>query len=136
MISEVRWEGLAQMAADLRSGWPTRMGRGCSELTKGVMGTVHELYVENLSGGAPSTASRPLPVGMRSGDLRDGAKKVQVNQYRGDVFNEVPYAGFIESGTQHMAPRRPLGDAVDRAQEMLPGQVGQVMTTIIITEGA
>lgn len=134
MISEVRWEGLAQMAADLRSGWPTRMGRGCSGLTKGVIGSVHQMYVENLSGSVPSTASRRLPVGMRSGALRDGARKAQVNQYKGEVFNEVGYAGFIENGTQHMAPRRPLGDAVDRAQEMLPGQVGEVMTTIIITK--
>jgi len=132
VISEVRWEGLAQMAFDLKVRKPSLMVREVNDLTKTLIGDVHTIYVENLSGSVPSTASRPLPVGVRSGDLRRGAKKRQINQYAGEVTNEVPYAGFIEAGTRKMAPRRPLGDAVDQVEQMVPGELDKVLTTVLI----
>jgi len=134
MISSVRWFGLTQMALDLGKGMPDRLGRGVNQYTKNLLETTHTLYVENLSGGSPSTTERPLPVGMRSGTLKAGARKVQRNQYSGEVLNDVPYAGWIEVGTCKMAPRRPLGDAVDRVREMIPGELAQVMTTVVKTE--
>jgi len=134
MFSSVQWVGLTQMVFDLKSGVQQRMGRGVNDFTKSMIDTVHQLYVENLSGGAPSTASRPLPVGVRSGTLLAGAKKQQINQYRGDVFNEVPYSGFIEVGTYKMAPRRPLGNAVDLVRGMVPGEMGEVVTAVVRTE--
>lgn len=132
MISSVQWEGLTQMAFDLKRTRPSLMPQGCNELTKGLLEMVHTVYVENLSGSVPSTASRPLPVGVRSGTLRRGAKKRQINQFSGEVTNDVPYAGFIETGTRHMAPRRPLGNAVDQVSELVPGKMGQVLTTILV----
>lgn len=132
MISEVRWEGLAQMAFDLKVRRPSKMVQEVSGLTKTLTGSVHEIYVDNLSGSVPSTATHPLPVGVRSGDLRRGAKKRQINQYAGEVTNEVPYAGFIEVGTRKMAPRRPLGDAVDQVGQMVPGELDKVLTTVLI----
>lgn len=33
-----------------------------------------------------------------------------------EVFNETPYARFVEYGTRHMAPRAMLGRAVARAR--------------------
>lgn len=132
MISSVQWQGLTQMAVDLKRTKPSLMQTGINELTKGMIGMVHQVYVENLSGVSPSTAARPLPVGVRTGKLREGAKKRQINQYSGEVTNEVPYAGFIEVGTKHMAPRRPLGAAVDQVSEMVPGKMDQVLTTILV----
>ena len=132
MISSVRWEGLTQMAFDLKRTKPSLMPQGINELTKGLIEMTHTIYVENLSGSVPSTAEQPLPVGVRSGKLRRGAKKRQINQYSGEVTNDVEYAGFIEAGTRKMAPRRPLGDAVDQVSEMVPGRLDQVLTTILV----
>lgn len=132
MISSVQWEGLAQMAFDLQKKKPSLMSMAIQDMTKTLIGDVYQIYYENLSGSVPSTATRPLPVGVRSGDLRRGAKKRQINQYSGEVTNDVPYAGFIEAGTKHMAPRRPLGDAVGQVGEMVPGKMGQVITTVVV----
>ncbi len=132
MKSSVRWEGLSQMAFDLKRTKPSLMPQGINELTKGLIEMVHTIYYDNLSGSVPSTAEHPLPVGMQTGDLRRGAKKRQINQYSGEVFNDVHYAGFIEAGTKKMAPRRPLGDAVDQVSEMVPGKLDQVLTTILV----
>lgn len=132
MISSVQWEGLTQMAFDLQKKKPSLMPQGINEMTKGLIDMTWQIYYDNLSGSVPSTATHPLPVGMRSGDLRRGAKKRQINQYSGEVTNDVHYAGFIEAGTRKMAPRRPLGDAVDQVSEMVPGKMGEVMTTIVV----
>ena len=132
MRSSVRWEGLTEMIMDLKAGVPARMDRGVNQYTKDILEIVRQMYVDNLSGGGPRTATSGLPIGERSGDLKEGATKRQINQYSGEVFNVVPYAGFIEEGTQHMPPRRPLGDAVDRGGEMVPGEMGQVLTTVVI----
>jgi hypothetical protein len=134
MISEVQWIGLTEMAFDLKVRKPRKMIRGIDGLTKDMMDMLHQFYVENLSGSVPSTAARPLPVGVRSGRLRAGAMKRQINQYACEVSNTVYYAGFIEVGTRKMAPRRPLGDAVDKLSQMVPGKLGKVLTTILIEE--
>ena len=132
MISSVKWKGLTKTVFDLRHGVPKRMQRSCNSMTKDMLEIVHQLYVDNLSGTQPSTASRPLPVGVRSGKLRDGAEKRQINQYAGEVVNDVEYSGFIEIGTSKMAPRRPLANAVDLAGGMVPGRMDQVMTEIVL----
>lgn len=132
MISSVKWKGLTKTIYDLRRDLPKRMERSCNGMTKDVLNVVHTVYVENLSGARPSTAAQPLPVGMRSGDLRAGAKKRQINQYAGEIVDDVDYSGWIEIGTWKMAPRRPLGNAVDLAGEMVPGEMGQVLTEIVL----
>lgn len=132
MISEVRWEGLTAMIMDLQAGVPATMVREVNEYTKDVLEMVHQVYVENLSASGPRTAHSGLPVGVRSGTLRAGAQKRQINQYAGEVFNEVEYSGYIETGTRRMPPRRPLGDAVQQVEQMVPGRMGEVMTTVVI----
>ena len=132
ITSSVRWEGLTKMVFDLQYGVPRRMDRGIEEHTKRMGENVHQAYVDNLSGSVPSTAARPLPVGVRSGHLLASAEMVIVNQYRADVENKTHYAGFIEDGTRFMAPRRPLGDAVDLVGKMVPGSMGKVMTSVLI----
>jgi len=131
MISNVKWYGLTEMIMDLKN-MPARMRREVNQYTKDVLEMTHQIYVENLSGSAPSTAGSPLPVGMRSRDLRNGAMKRQINQYACEVYNDVPYAGFIEVGTKKMVARRPLGDAIDQMDRIVPGRMGQVLTTVII----
>ena len=100
-------------------------------MTKRASGRMLALYVENLSGSEPSTTEQPLPVGVRTGTLRAGAKVKQVNQYRADLYNDVPYAGFIEDGTRKMAPRRPLRDAVEQYTEgELPNDAHDVVVRV------
>lgn len=132
MISSVKWQGLTEMVMDLKRGVPMRTTRTVNEYTKDVLNMALQIYVENLSGGGPRKATSGLPVGVRSGDLLAGAKKRQINQYAGEVYNRVPYSGWIEEGTRRTPPRRPLGNAVDRVGWMLPGRMGKVMTTIVI----
>lgn len=134
MISSVHWVGLTEMAFDLRVRRPSKMVHEINELTKRMLDMVHATYVENLSGTVSSTAARPLPVGVRTGRLRAGATKRQINQYSGEITNDVPYAGFIEVGTRKMAPRRPLSDAVDKVSHLVPGELEKVLTTVLITE--
>jgi hypothetical protein len=100
--------------------------KGITQLTRDTGQKVHTKYVENLSGTQPSMAADPLPVGVVSGELRSKAKSVQVNQYRVDEVNDAPHSGWIEHGTAKMAPRRPLGDAVQQVGEELPGDMGEV----------
>lgn len=130
----MEWTGLADMAFDLKVKKASKIPREVSALTKDLMNMAHQVYVDNLSGAVPSTAARPLPVGVRTGKLRAGAHKRQVNQWSCEVTNDVEYAGFIEVGTQHMAARRPLGNAVDTVERMVPGKLNDVMTTIVVEE--
>ncbi len=101
-----------------------RAGREIEAFIDELVDDVHEQYVENLSGNVPSTASRPLPVGVRSGQLRAGAKKqgARTNpvtgQTVGRVYDEVDWAGFIEFGTRKMAPRQPLAGALDQEAQI------------------
>jgi hypothetical protein len=134
MRSSVRWEGLTKLIMDMKYGVPQRMTPAVNQYTKDILDLAWQVYVDNLSASGPRTATSGLPVGVRSGTLRAGATKRQVNQYSGELTNDVPYAGFIEEGTQHMPPRRPLGDAVDWVGEMVPGRMGQVLTTVVIEQ--
>jgi hypothetical protein len=128
--SNVRFKGLTQLTAALEKGrrkWP----KEANALTKKSSGEVLDLYKDNLSGPVPSTAVHPLPVGIRTGDLLAGAEIKQVNQYRADVVNDVPYAGFIEDGTVFIVPRRPLANAVEQyTGGDLPNDANQVMVNV------
>ena len=132
ITSSVRWEGLTKMVFDLQYGVPRRMDKGIERHTRRMGENVHQAYVDNLSGSVPSTAAQPLPVGVRSGHLLASAELRIVNQYRADVENKAHYAGFIEDGTRFMAPRRPLGDAVDTVGQMVPGEMGKVLVNVLI----
>ena len=128
--SRIEWKGLARFMGVLERG-KARIPPKFSDLTRRAGGQILDLYKDNLSGRAPSTAAHPLPVGIRTGTLLEGAKMTQVNQYRVDVENDVPYAGFIEAGTYKMAPRRPLKAAVDQfIDEDLPDEAREVMVEI------
>lgn len=128
--SRIEWKGLARYMGVLERG-KKRIPPTFSVFTRTAGGQVLDLYKDNLSGRVPSTAAQPLPVGIRSGRLLEGAKMVQVNQYRVDVKNEVPYSGFIEEGTMYMAPRHPLKAAVDQfIDEDLPDEARKVMVEI------
>lgn len=111
--STVSWKGLEKMILDLQETIPRQCSQSMSNLTQDTGETMLLRYQENLEGTVPSTASDPLPVGMRSGDLYDGANLRQINQYAFELSNDVDYSGWIEMGTEHMAPRHPLQDAVD-----------------------
>lgn len=128
--SNVRFIGLTQLTAALHKGrvrWPQE----ANKLTKKAGGELLSFYEANLSGSMPSTTEHPLPVGIRTGELLAGAEIVQVNQYRVDIKNDTPYAGFIEHGTVHMTPRRPLADAIEQyTQGDLPDDAHQVVVNI------
>ena len=128
--SRIEWQGLSRFTGVLEKG-KARIPPKFNDLTRTAGGIVLDLYKDNLSGRVPSTAAQPLPVGIRSGRLLEGAKMVQVNQYRVDVKNEVPYSAFLEFGTYKMAPRRPLSDAVEKfIGEDLPDEARRVMAEI------
>lgn len=128
--SRVEWVGLTKMIEDIANRSRVRWPQGCIKLTRKWANKVHKRYVENLSGSAPSTSEKPLPVGVRSGDLRAGAKTVIINQYKFREENDVPYSGFIEDGTVKMTPRRPLGNAVFRTQDEAPGDMNEVLVEV------
>jgi hypothetical protein len=101
-----------------------------------IVDDVHEQYVANLSGSVPSTAARPRPVGVRTGKLRAGAKKERARtntvtgRTTGRVYDETPYAGFIEFGTRKMAPRQPLADALDQKAQV-DSRMDRVMMRVV-----
>jgi len=127
--SRVEFKGLTAMIMDLQGRAKKTMPL-TSKMTKGLNDATYTLYVQNLSGSVPSTAAQPLPVGVRSGTLRSNAKRRMINQYSFMIENETFYAGFIEEGTRHLVPRRPLGNAVDQIQNKVPGEMGATMTKI------
>jgi len=101
-----------------------------TEMMRGLKEAIATLYTRNLSGAVPSTDWRPLPVGVRTGTLRAGVKAQMLNQYSFKVTNDVPYSGFIEVGTRYMAPRRPLGAAVDQIAGRVPSEMNKVLTEV------
>jgi hypothetical protein len=117
------------MVWDIR-GRARAMMPATNKMTKATMNLLHTIYVQNLSGSRPSTTAHPLPVGIRTGTLKAGATKRQINQYKSEVFNDVLWSGFIEHGTVHMTARRPLGDAVDQTGQHVPGEMNQVMVSV------
>lgn len=130
LASKVSWRGLSEMIRDIKRRQLVEWPKGANAMTKKAMNTIHATYVQNLSGAVPSTAVKPLPVGVRSGNLKAGAKKRQVNQYRCYVENLVPYSGFIENGTYKMAPRRPLADAVEKFEAGLQIEAEKVLVEV------
>lgn len=125
--SRVEFKGLTAMIMDLKSRAKKTMPLTL-EFTKGLAEATNTLYIRNLSGSVPSTAARPLPVGVRTGYLRSMAKTRKINQYSWRTYNSAFYASFIESGTRRMLPRRPLGDAVDQISRTIPGEMGKVIS--------
>ena len=130
LMAPVKWTGLTQMVFDLQHNVQKRLRRSCNEMTKDMLGMVHRIYVENLSGTRPSTATRPLPVGMRTRMLVKSARIRQINQYAGEVVNDARHAGWIELGTYKLVARRPLGDAVDEVRGMVPGRMDDAIREI------
>lgn len=128
--SAVGFEGLTKMTADFTERIPQDASRIIAEWTAELGIFVHEKYKENLAGMVPSTADNPLPVGYRSGDLYAGARLQILNQYAFEVVNETPYAGFLEDGTESIAPRRPLQDAVDQMTAKMGAEQQQIMVEI------
>ncbi len=129
--SFVQWTGLTELIAELEEHLPRRASRDIAALNDEYMETVLQLYRDNLAGTVPSTEDWLLPVGMRSGELYEGARGELVNQYSHVVYNDDPKAGFIEYGTVHMAPRMPLSDAVDKVEQTLDVTLDEVMMGII-----
>jgi hypothetical protein len=128
--SFVQWRGLTELIADMQT--MSREAReSIVEMTVRFAERVHYLYVRNLEGMEPSTASSPLPVGMRSGDLHEGATSEIVNQYSFTEWNDVPWAGWIEDGTAKMEPRAPLADAIRQFEEEMETALDEVLVGIL-----
>lgn len=127
--SSVRWTGLTRLILDL-DGRTRRMQPQINLMTRSLMDTHHDRYVDNLEGASPSTTARPLPVGMVTGELRASARKRQINQFSYTIWNDAAHAGFIEDGTQHITPRRPLGDASDQIDVIVPGEMDDVVVEV------
>ncbi len=137
LISGVAWEGLTKMALDFKETIPRNMSRTMAGWTRELGEESIRLYRENLRGSQPSTAEDPLPVGIRTGALLAGAELHLLNQWAWEIINAVPWAGWIEDGTQFMAPRRPLGDAVDVLEKKLgvEGAMDRVLTLVLEIPG-
>jgi hypothetical protein len=127
--SSVEFKGLTRLMFFL-DGRSRRMQPQIGWMTRSLMDTHHDRYVENLEGSVPSTTARPLPVGMVTGELRASARKRQLNQFSYKIWNDAGHAGFIEDGTQYMTPRRPLGDATDQIDKIVPGEMDKVVTKV------
>jgi len=125
----VKWKGLTKLVKGIEDG-KAKTKPSLSEFTRKLGKDVLDKYQENLSGAVPSTAARPLPVGVVTGELLAGARVKQVNQYRTDVYNDAGHSGWIEDGTSKMAPRRPLKNALDQIEETVPGRMGEVTRKI------
>lgn len=136
LSSTVAWDGHTKLLLDLKNA-AANSGRLMYEATL-ELGQEHLiLYKENLNGTAPSSASDPIPVGVRTGELLAGARLDDggtgggtVNQYVYSIKNDVPYAGWIEDGTAHMAPRHPLQNSVDIMAGRYSAKLDETMTTI------
>lgn len=116
---------IANIRGSARAMQPTING-----MTKDLMNAHHALYVVNLSGTKPSTASSPLPVGVVTNDLRSKAEKRQINQYSYEIKNDSDHAEHIEFGTQKMVARRPLQNASEQIEKQVPGEMGKVMRKV------
>ncbi len=127
----VQWTGLTELIADLEEHIPRRASRDLAVLNEEYMETVLQFYQDNLAGAEPSTEAWPLPVGMQSGELYEGARGELVNQHNCVVYNDDPKAGWIEDGTKYIAPRRPLQDAVETVEKTLDVQLDEVLVGII-----
>lgn len=132
----VQWEGLTKLILDFQETIPQHASRAIADLTTDLFETTLLRYIENLSGGAPSTDESPLPVGVESGDLIGHAwsDSRQTNQYGFELKNDSDHAGFIEFGTVKMAPRAPMQDAVDVLERetgaRLDGVVREIVTGV------
>jgi hypothetical protein len=86
-------------------------------------------YRQNLSGSVPSTASRPLPVGVRSGKLL-GSARLHQGKFGFNLYNNASHAKYIEFGTSKMVARRPLGDVMDELDARVAKRADNVSLTI------
>jgi hypothetical protein len=130
----VQWEGLTKTILDFQETIPQNASRAIADMTEDLFETTLLRYIENLSGGSPSTDEAPLPVGIESGDLLGHAwsDSQLTNQYAFELKNNSDHAAYIEFGTSKMAPRAPLQDAVD-VLERETGQRLEDVTREIMT---
>lgn len=135
-MMSVEFKGLVSMAHNLH-GVPRFMSGAVSKLyTRPLMMFTWQRYVDNLHGprrpvNYPGPVPATLPVGVRTGQLLAGANKRQINQWSFWVFNPVEHAAYIEFGTSRMAPRRPLGDAVEQAEAEVSNRMGEVANGLV-----
>jgi hypothetical protein len=129
--SFVEWDGLTKMILDMDQNVPRNASREMAGMTRDLGDDMLQLYRDNLEGSEPSTAANPLPVGMRSGDLYAGATLSVTNQYAFSLYNDTPWAGFIENGTVKMAPRLPLANTVETVEQYMDVTLDEVMVGII-----
>ncbi len=130
LASRVSYQGLTEMLLDFQERIPRKSQAVFGEWTRELGQMAHQLYRENLSGAVPSTAEDPLPVGIRTGELLDGAQLKIVNQFAFEEINETEWAGFIEDGTRFVAPRMPLQNAVDVMTIRMRASQDQVLVEI------
>jgi hypothetical protein len=126
--AKVTVKGLTKTLTDIKWRNETLWPQSANQMTKKLGRKLHERYVANLSGDVPSTTARPLPVGVVSGDLRSKAKLRQINQFAFVEENTSDHAAFIEVGTRHITPRRPLGEATDYLATLVPGAANEVVS--------
>lgn len=86
---------------------------------------VEKQYKSNLSGSATSTPARPLPVGIKTGELIGGVR-VDRTEDSFTVYNVAPHAAHIEFGTSRMTPRAPLGDTMGKMQDRFDAGLANV----------
>ncbi len=126
----VEFKGMTQLLDQLRKSqavWP----KEADKLTKKVGDEMLTFYQANLSGSRPSTTAKPLPVGVVTGDLLEGAEVQQVNQFATKIINKDFKAAWIEFGTANMTPRRPLAGAVeDYTGGDFPNDANQVLPRV------
>lgn len=128
----IQWTGLTDLIMNLGKV-PDNMKRELASMTQELFDDTLLRYIENLSGATPSTAADPLPVGIDSGDLIGHAwSDSQVtgeNSFQ--LKNDSDHAGPVEFGTEHMEPRRPMGDAVDILESQMNAKLDEVMGNVI-----
>ena len=133
--SSVSFTGLTRLFTGI-TNMPAFAQSALHDMTEALGTELLQAYKDNLNGVVASTADDPLPVGVRTGELLAGAQLEAnagqaVNQHAFRIVNNTPWAGFIEDGTVKMAPRRPLGAAIDKMADRFGAAVGQAMTKIV-----
>lgn len=115
----ISWTGLTKVISDFQEVLPKKLQKNISQATSDLFDLTLQKYVDNLSGGQPSTDSAPLPVGIDTGDLLGHAEQDShmLNQYAFEIRNDSDHAGYIEFGTEKMqVARAPLQDAVNQLE--------------------
>ena len=126
----VTWTGLTELTKFM-GGMKQRSRDERAKLTKTLGETTLRWYQENLSGNWPSTASSPLPVGVVTGDLLGKASMRMSGIFKFFVENTSDHAAYIEFGTSKMVARRPLWDAIQSLESVLPEALKRSIGVIV-----